>query len=123
MLQRGREQPDLDQRRGWGGSGQWGVRVRLRPADRAGVRTRAHLQSAGGVRPHPAAQTLLNLKESWQEARQEEQRELVQIMLQEVACSIQEQQVTWVKPQPGFEILFKLVNDLQPDEKGRFFLK
>jgi predicted transcriptional regulator len=70
-----------------------------------------------------AAQTLLNLKESWQEATQEEQRELVQIMLQEVACSIQEQQVTWVKPQPVFEILFKLVNDLPPDEKGRFFLK
>jgi hypothetical protein len=43
-------------------------------------------------------------------------------MLQEVACSIQKQQVTWVKPQPGFEILFKLVNDLQPDEKGCFFL-
>jgi hypothetical protein len=43
-------------------------------------------------------------------------------MLQEVACSIQEQQVTWVKPQPGFENLFKLVKDLQPDEKGCFFL-
>ena len=70
-----------------------------------------------------AALTLLNLKESWQEATLEEQRELVQIMIQEVACSIQEQQVTWVKPQPGFEILFKLVNDLQPDEKGHFFLK
>jgi hypothetical protein len=67
-------------------------------------------------------QTLLNLKESWQEATLEEQRELVQIMLQEVACSIQDQQITWVKPQSGFEILFKLVNDLQPDEKGRFFL-
>jgi hypothetical protein len=43
-------------------------------------------------------------------------------MLQEVACSIQEQQVTWVKPQPGFENLFKLVKDLQPDEKGCFLL-
>jgi len=70
-----------------------------------------------------AAQTLLNLKESWQEATLEEQRELVQIMLQEVACSIHEQQVTWVKPQPGFETLFMLVNDLRSDKKGRFFLK
>jgi len=45
------------------------------------------------------------------------------MMPQEVACSIQEQQVTWVKPQPGFEILFKLVDDLRPDEKGRFLFK
>jgi hypothetical protein len=66
---------------------------------------------------------LLNLKESWQEATQEEQLELAQIMLHEVACSIQELQVTCVKPQPGFEILSKLVNDLQPGGKGHFFLK
>jgi hypothetical protein len=77
----------------------------------------------GGDQPHPEAQTLLNLKESWQEATQGERRELVQIMLQKVACSIQDQQVTWVKPQPGFEILFKLVNDLQPDGKGCFSLE
>lgn len=70
-----------------------------------------------------AAQTLLNLTESWQEATLEEQREPIQLMLQEVACSIQDQQIAWVKPQPGFEILLMLVNDLQPDEKGRFFLK
>ena len=70
-----------------------------------------------------AAQTLLNLKESWREATLEEQRELIQMMFQEVACSIQDQQVTWIKPQPGFEILFKLVKDLQPDDKGRFIFK
>jgi hypothetical protein len=45
------------------------------------------------------------------------------MMLQEVAWSFQERQVTWVKPQVGFEILFKLANDLQPDDKGRFFLR
>lgn len=46
-----------------------------------------------------AAETLLNLRESWENATQEERRELVQMMLQEVGCSIREQQVIWVKPQ------------------------
>jgi hypothetical protein len=42
-----------------------------------------------------------------------------------IPCQVSntDQQVTWVKLQPGFKILFKLVNDLQPDEKDRFFLK
>jgi hypothetical protein len=45
-----------------------------------------------------AAETLLNLRESWEKATREEQRELVQMMLLEVACSIRGQQVVWVKP-------------------------
>jgi len=43
-------------------------------------------------------------------------------MMNEIACSISDQQVAWIKPQPGFEILFKLVKNLLPDESGRFLL-
>ena len=39
-----------------------------------------------------------------------------------MAGSFREQQIIWVKPQPSFEILFRLVNDLKPDENGRFSL-
>jgi hypothetical protein len=69
-----------------------------------------------------AAETLLNLRESWENATQEEQRELVHLMLQEVGCSIREQQVIWVKPKQEFEILLKLVDDLKPAENGVFLL-
>jgi hypothetical protein len=43
-------------------------------------------------------------------------------MLQEVGCSIREQQVSWVKPRLEFEILLRLVDDLKPAENGRFLL-
>lgn len=51
-----------------------------------------------------AAETLLNLQDSWENATKEEQRELVHLMLQEVGCSIPERQVIWVKPRQKIEI-------------------
>jgi hypothetical protein len=64
-----------------------------------------------------AAEALLNLHGSWENATKEEQRELVHLMLHEIGCSIAEQQGIWVKPRQEFEILFKLVDDLKPAEK------
>lgn len=70
-----------------------------------------------------AAKTLLSLRDSWEKATLEEQRELAQMMLQEVGCSIQEKKVIWVKPRLGFEVLFQLVRDLHPAENGCFLLE
>jgi hypothetical protein len=72
---------------------------------------------------HRAAETLLNLSESWKMATKEEQRELIQMMLQEVGCSIRSQEVVWVKPRSGFEILFRLASELIPEENGSFKLR
>jgi hypothetical protein len=69
-----------------------------------------------------AAKTLLNLRDSWENATREEQRELAQLMLHEVGCSAFEKRVVWIKPRIGFEILFQLVGDLRPAENGRFWL-
>jgi site-specific DNA recombinase len=69
-----------------------------------------------------AVKTLLNLRESWEKATREEQRELTQMILQEVGCSVHEKQIVWVKPRHGFEILFQLASDLQLAESGCFLL-
>lgn len=69
-----------------------------------------------------AARNLLNLRDGWEKATLEERRELTQMMLQEVGCSVREKQVMWVKPRFGFEILFQLLGDLQSADNGRFLL-
>ena len=69
-----------------------------------------------------AAKTLLNLRNSWENATREAQRELAQMMLEEVGCSVVEKRVVWIKPRIGFEVLFQLVGHLQPAENGRFWL-
>lgn len=71
---------------------------------------------------HHAATTLLNLRESWEKATREEQRELVQMILEEAGCSISERRVVWVKPRIGFGILFGLASKVQLGENGRFML-
>jgi hypothetical protein len=53
--------------------------------------------------PHPdainkAADTLLNLNDSWAKATLEEQRELTQMMLQEVGCSVHENKSYGLNP-------------------------
>jgi hypothetical protein len=70
-----------------------------------------------------SAETLLNLSDSWIKATKEEQRELVQMMLQEVGCNIRSQEVVWVKPRSGFELLFQLASELIPEENGSFKLR
>ena len=70
-----------------------------------------------------AATTLLNLRDSWEKATPEERRELTQMMLQEVGCSVREKQIIWVKPRSGFEILFQLLSDLSLDDNGCFLLE
>jgi site-specific DNA recombinase len=59
-----------------------------------------------------AANTLLNLRESWEYATQDERRTLTQMILQEVACDVLETKVVWVRPRVGFETLFRLVPEL-----------
>lgn len=70
---------------------------------------------------HRAAQTLLGIRESWGYATQEERRDLVQIILQEVCCDILGKQVVWVKPRTGFETLFHLTPDLGGFIDGNFY--
>jgi hypothetical protein len=53
----------------------------------------------------------------------EEQRELVQIVLQQVGCDLETKKITWVKPGQGFEVLFQLIPALKPLEGDRFDIR
>jgi hypothetical protein len=53
----------------------------------------------------------------------EEQRELVQIVLQQVGCDLETKKITWVKPRQGIEVLFQLIPALKPLEGDRFDIR
>jgi hypothetical protein len=69
------------------------------------------------------ANRLISIHETWGGSTREEQRELVQIVLQQVGCDLETKKVTWVKPRPGFEVLFQLIPALKPIEGGRFDIR
>ena len=61
------------------------------------------------------AQTLTNLRETWENSTKEERKDLVHIMIQEVGVDVTIKHVLWVKARPDYEILFRLMDGLQPD--------
>jgi hypothetical protein len=67
-----------------------------------------------------AAHTLLDLRETWENASLEECKDLVHIMIQEVGCDVGKKELLWVKPRPDFEILFRLFGDLKSDSEHRY---
>lgn len=100
----------------------WIINTAVAPSPAAEAACLVDLMRTSPVAINLEAKTLLNLRESWENATQEEQRELVHLMLQEVGCSIREQQVIWVKPKQEFVIFQRLVDDLKPAENGVFRL-
>jgi hypothetical protein len=49
-----------------------------------------------------AAQTLLDLRETWENTTQEERRDLVHVMIQEVGIDMDAKCVLWVKARPDY---------------------
>ncbi len=70
-----------------------------------------------------AARTLLNLRESWEWATREERKMLVRTMIQEVGCDVGSKRILWVKVNPDFEILFRLIDGLHADTGRRYWIK
>lgn len=70
-----------------------------------------------------AARTLLNLHDSWEWATREERKMLVRTMLQEVGCDVGAKRIVWVKVNPDYEILFRLMDGLQPDAGRRYWIR
>jgi hypothetical protein len=62
-----------------------------------------------------AALTLLNLHDSWEWATREERKLLVRTMIQEGGCDVGIKRIVWVKVNPDYEILFRLMDRLRPD--------
>src|SRR3990170_3180855 len=76
-----------------------------------------------GVASNRAARTLLNLRESWGWATREERKMLVRTMIQEAGCDVESKRIMWVKVNPDYEILFRLMDGLQPDAGRRYWIK
>ena len=70
-----------------------------------------------------AARTLLNLRESWEWATKEERKMLVRSMIQEVGCDVSTKKIVWVKVNPDFEILFRIMDCLIPDTGRKYLVK
>jgi hypothetical protein len=70
-----------------------------------------------------AARTLLNLRESWEWATKEERKMLVRSMIQEVGCDVSTKKILWVKVNPDFEILFRIMDYLIPDSGRKYLVR
>ena len=70
-----------------------------------------------------AALTLLNLHDSWEWATREERKMLVRTMIQEASCEVGTKRIVWVKVNPDYEILFRLMDGLQPDAGRHYWIR
>ncbi len=69
-----------------------------------------------------AARTLLNLHDSWEWATREERKMLVRTMIQEVGCDVGLKRIIWVKVNPDFEVLFKIMVGLRASNGRRYWI-
>ena len=70
-----------------------------------------------------AAQTLLDLRTTWESTTQEERRDLVHVMIQEVGVDMAAKSILWVKARPDYEPLFSILNDLRLDTDRRCWIE
>jgi hypothetical protein len=48
---------------------------------------------------------------------------LVRTMIQEAGCDVGTKRIVWVKVNPDYEILFRLMEGLQPDAGRRYWIQ
>ena len=70
-----------------------------------------------------AALTLLNLHDSWEWATREERKMLVRTMIQDAGRDVGTKRIVWVKVNPDYEILSRLIDGLQPDAGRRYWIR
>ncbi len=70
-----------------------------------------------------AAQTLLDLCETWENTTQEERRDLVHVMIQEVGVGLAARCMMWVTARPDYEPLFSILDGLHLDGERRDWIE
>ena len=70
-----------------------------------------------------AARTLLDLRKTWENTTQEERKDLVHVMIQEVGLDVTVKRVLWVKAQPDYEPLFSILDGMRQDTDRRFWIE
>lgn len=66
-----------------------------------------------------AAQTLLDLRETWENTTQDERRDRVHVMIQEVGVDMGARCILWVRARPDYEPLFSILDNLRLDGEKR----
>ncbi len=62
-----------------------------------------------------AAQTLLDLSETWENTTQEERRDLVRVIIQGAGVDMAVKCSLWVKTHPDYDPLFSILDNLRLD--------
>jgi hypothetical protein len=70
-----------------------------------------------------AAQTLLDLRETWENTTQEERRDLVHVMIHEVGVDMAAKRILWVKARPDYEPLFSILDGLRLEGERRYWIE
>jgi hypothetical protein len=70
-----------------------------------------------------ATRTLLDLRDTWENSTQEECKDLVHIMLQEVGVDVTIKRVLWVRARPDYEPLFSILDGMRQDADWRFWIE
>jgi hypothetical protein len=65
----------------------------------------------------------LHLHNSWEWANKEGRRLLVRTMIQEAGCDVGTKSIVWVKIKPDYEILFRLMDGLDPGDEWRYWIR
>src|SRR4030042_1454275 len=64
-----------------------------------------------------AAKTLLDLRETWENTTQEERKDLVHMMIQEVGVNLVAKCMLWIRVRPDYEPLFSILDCLRRDRE------
>jgi hypothetical protein len=70
-----------------------------------------------------AAKTLLDLRATWENTTQEERKDLVHVMIQEVGVDMAAKSLLWVKTRPDYEPLFSILDGLRLDGERRYWIE
>jgi hypothetical protein len=63
------------------------------------------------------------LHDSWEWATCAERKMLVRTMSQEAGCDVGTKRIMWVKVNPDYEILFRWMDGLRPDNERRYWIR
>ena len=69
------------------------------------------------------AQTLPNLRNTWENTTQEEHKDLARMMIQEVGVDVTIKRVLWVKACPDYEPIFSILDGMRQDPDKRFWIE
>ncbi len=70
-----------------------------------------------------AAKTLLDLSETWENTTQEERKDLVHVMIQEVGVDMAAKCMLWVRARSDYEPLFSILDGLRLDSERRYWIE